>query len=399
MRQILKQMIGPPPVELVPGDKGSILLLSMRRVAALAANCQQYEFEDVIAEVTGADRAQPTRLELVEFERRMYKALYYATQSAPVATRVAPRLGGLRLDKTYDLFLPIFNDPFEVYALNAIPNWRKRSRYAACLITEVWEATLPGYLLESLAQFDHIYTSSNPVASLARITGRPCTYLPLCVDALVFCPYPSPPSRSLDVLGIGRRSGITHEALLQLAHERGLFYYYDTIRMTTGVADAARQVTFSVTNCAEHRFKLASMLKRTRYYLASRARANEWQSAHLDEVSGRFFEGSAAGAIMIGDPPRTGKYLELFDWPDAVVPTPFDSPNIGAVIAELEADPERSTRIRRDNMVNALLRHDCAYRLHTILEDAGMSLPPGLLARESRLRELADLVRTAPLAP
>ena len=116
-------------------------------------------------------------------------------------------------------------------------------------------------------------------------------------------------------------------------------------------------------------------------------------------MSGRFFEGAAAGAIMIGEPPRSGKYLELFDWPDAVVRTPFDAPHIGETIAELEADPERCVRIRRNNMVNALLRHDCAHRYHQILNDAGIAAPPGLLSRERRLRELADIVRDANIAP
>ena len=119
----------------------------------------------------------------------------------------------------------------------------------------------------------------------------------------------------------------------------------------------------------------------------------------MDEISGRFFEGAASGAIMIGDPPASGKYLTLFDWPDAVVKAPFDAPSIGDVIGELEADPERCARIRRDNMENALLRHDYAYRLRTILKDAGIAPPPGLLAREARLRELADLVRAGSIAP
>jgi Glycosyl transferases group 1 len=399
MHPILTQMIGAPPVELVPGHSGDMLLLSMRRVATLAAHCLQYEFEDVITDAVGADRAEPTRLELLDFERKVYKALRYVSPSAPTAMRVAPKLSGLHLHKTYDLFLPIFNDPYEIFALSAIPGWRKHCRYAACLITEAWEASLPEYLLESLAEFDHIYLSSNPVESVARITGRPCSYLALGIDALGFCPYPNPPPRSLDVLGIGRRSPITHAALLALAREKNLFYYYDTIRMSTGVVDAGRQATFSVTNSSEHRFKLASMLKRSRYYMASRARANEWQSAQLDEMSGRFFEGSAAGAIMLGEPPRSGKFLELFDWPDAVVRTPFDAPNIGEVMAELESDPERCSRIRRDNMVNALTRHDCAHRLRQILDDAKIPAPPGLLAREARLRELADLVRVAHVAP
>ena len=156
MNPILKQVIGPPPVHLVPGSGGDILVLSMRRVADLVAYCLQYEFEDVIVDATGADRLEPTRLELVEFKRKVYKALC-SVSPAPFARRVTPKLGGLRLHKSYDLFLPIFNHAYEIFALNVVPDWRKRCRYAACVISEAWESALPEYLLQSLAAFDRIY--------------------------------------------------------------------------------------------------------------------------------------------------------------------------------------------------------------------------------------------------
>ena len=100
MREILRQIVGNPAIELVPGTRGDILVLSMRRVANLAANCLQYEFEDITVDVTGADRADPTRLELAEFERRVYKALRKVTSSAPMAMSATTKLGGLRLKKT-----------------------------------------------------------------------------------------------------------------------------------------------------------------------------------------------------------------------------------------------------------------------------------------------------------
>ena len=397
MREPPRGVLGAPPAELVPGPRGDILLLSMRRVSNLVGYGFQYEFEDVISALTGADRAHVTQLGLVELERRIYKALSLLSPSASLALRATPRLGGLRLEKAYDLFLPIFNHTYEVFAVNAIPGWRKRCRYAACVISEAVETDLPEYLLESLAEFDHIYLCSNPVESVQRIAGRPCTYLPLAVDVPTFCPFPEPPSRSIDVLGIGRRSAITHSALMTLARSQGLFYYYDTIQMSE-LTNGARQVSFSVIDPVEHRFKLASLLKRSSYYLASRARADEF-SEEYDELSGRFVEGAAAGAIMVGEAPRTGKFLTLFDWPDSVVESRFDEPEIAAILAQLDRDPERKTRIRRNNMVNALRRHDWAYRLRTILEGAGMELPPALLAREARLRELADMVNGATLQP
>jgi hypothetical protein len=398
VKQILRQAMGSSPIRLLPGSQGDVLLFSMRRVANLVGYCFQYEFEDVIAGLTGADRAEPLDLGLIELERKIYKALSYVSSSSSFALRATPQMRGLRLEKTYDLFLPIFNHAYEVFAVNAIRGWRKRCRYAACVIGEVLEWDMPEYLLESLAQFDRIYVCSNPVASVQKITGRPCSYLPLAVDVPTFCPFPKPPERSIDVVGIGRRSEATHAALLNLARSGRLFYYYDTVRMSSGVANPTQQVSFSVIDSSEHRFKLASLLKRSRFYLASRARANEL-SEEYDEVSGRFFEGAAAGAIMVGEPPTSGRFLTLFDWPDSVVRAPFDDPDIEDTLRQLEGDPERCRRIRRDNMVNALLRHDWAYRLRTILDDAGMQIPPSLLAREAFLQELAELVRSRTLTP
>jgi len=389
--------MGASTAELVPGSRGDILVLSMRRVWNLVGYGFQYEFEDVISSLTGADRADVTQLGRLELERRIYKSLSFLSPSPSLALRSTPRFGGLRLDRTYDLFLPVFNHVYEVFAVNAIPGWRKRCRYAACVISEAVESDLPEYLLQSLADFDHIYLCSNPVESVQRITGRPCSYLPLAVDVLMFCPFPEPPPRSIDALGIGRRSAVTHSALVALAHERDFFYYYDTIQVP-GLNDDSRAVSFSVIDQAEHRFKLASLLKRSRYYLASRARADEF-SEDYDELSGRFFEGAAAGAIMIGEAPRTGRFLTLFDWPDSVVEMRYDEPEIAAILDQLDRDPERKARIRRSNMLNALRRHDWVYRLRTILEGAGMALPPALLARERRLRELADMVSAATVSP
>lgn len=391
--------LGEPSVEFVVGAQGEALVFSMRRVSDLVAYCMNYEFEDTMVAAAGADRVDLVRRETVEFERRVYKALHALTRSPRLALKLTPSLGARPPARKYELFVAVFNSPYEVFALRAIAPWRDRCRRAVCLITEAWEDDMPPYLLKSLGDFDRIYVSSNVVESMARHTGRPCSYLPFSVDAIAMSPLPGRPTRSIDVLGIGRRSAITHDALIRAARERGLFYYYDTTR-TTAVANAAQQVTFSVMNAAEHRLKLASLLKRSRYYLASRARANEVELADkLDDISGRFFEGAAAGAIMLGDPPRSGPYLSLFDWPDAVVKMPFDQPEIVSVIEQLDADPARCIRIRRENMINALLRHDGVYRLRTILEDAALPIPEGVLTRERRLRELADAVRTEPIAP
>lgn len=398
IREILRQSFESPPVRLVPGSTRDTLVFSMRDVADLPAYCVTYEFEDLVVELTGADRVGPSRLEAVEFQRRLYKVFYALARSPALPMSLTPRLGGLRLDKDYDLFVALFNSPYEVFALRSVPDWRVRCRRAVCVLTEAWETDLPEYLLRSLQDFDHVYLAANPVSAVARLTGRPCSYLPLGVDALELCPYPKPPLRSIDVLGIGRRSEVTHQKLLELACKRGLFYYYDTVR-TKSVANAAKQVTFSVIEPREHRFKLANLLKRSRFYLASKARINEATAAQADEVSSRFFEGAAAGTIMIGDPPTTGPYLELFDWPEVVIAAPFDDEAIGDRLATLDADPERCSRIRSHNMIHALRRHDWVYRLRRILEESQLPVPQSVPEREAELLRRAALVQEADVMP
>src|SRR5207248_1778455 len=98
---------------------------------------------------------------------------------------------------------------------------------------------------------------------------------------------------------------------------------------------------------------------------------------------------------VIGDPPKIEEFRQRFDWPDAVIPMPFDAPDVMARIAGLEADPARQLRIRKDNVANALLRHDWVHRLRTIFESVGIAPSEGMLAREARLRALAEQVRRA----
>ncbi len=274
--------------------------------------------------------------------------------------------------------------------LNAIDGWRRRCGFAVCYLGEAWEHLLPVYLLELLRDFDHVFVGVRGASeSIARITGRPCSYLPMGVDTLGFCPFPRRPARTIDVCGLGRRSVVTHAALLDLAQRTGFFYYYDTIR-SNPYRGLSAQMTFRVSDHREHRLLLANLLKRSRYFIVNRAWADEpVRTRGRDEIAARFYEGAAAGAVLLGNPPDTEDFRAQFGWPDAVVPIPFDAPNVAEVIAELDADPVRTADIRKANVANALLRHDWAYRLRAVLQAAGLPPTRRMLARESRLAQLA----------
>lgn len=374
---------------LTPGETGHVLLLSMRRLANLVAYCIPYEFEDVIAQVTGADRVDVGNKAALELSRRAYKLVRMTSRSRQLARALAPSPSTVELRHEYELFFPVFNDPHELYALAAIPDWRARCRLAACFIIEVWTESLPRYLLEFLDQFDHVFVGmKHCVDKVARIVGRPCSYLPLAADVLRFCPESASSARFIDVCNIGRRSAITHQALLSEANVRKRFYYYDTF--AGGIGKEQKQRTFRVADHREHRLLLAQLLQRSRYYITHRSRINEPEyTGQWEEISARFYEGAAAGAVMLGVAPTTDEFRNLFGWPDAVIHAPFDCPDIERVLCELDQNPRRLDLIRSRNVHHAALQHDWVYRLRTVFQTLGLPATSGMREREQRLAAVA----------
>jgi glycosyl transferase family 1 len=369
---------------------GNVLLLSERRIADLVAYCLAYEFEDTFAAVTAAQRIDATDLRGLEYSRRAYKLARAVCRSPRLARRLAPYpRNKVVLDRDFELFFPVFSHIYELYSLATIPNWRQRCHKAACFITEVWSDQLPEYLLELLSEFDHIFLGfRHSVEDVARITGRPCTYLPLAADVLRFAPASLDQPRPIFVCNIGRRSPITHQALLEESERQQSFYYYDTVAASG--ADL-KQRTFRVDSPHEHRRMLATLLKNSRYYFANRSRVNEPEYiADRDETSARFYEGAAAGTVMIGEAPRTAEFKRQFDWPDAVIHVPFDSPDIGRILADLSS--ERLRAVQRNNIREAALRHDWLHRIQVVFDVLGLSPTEGMRARARQLDQIVSRV-------
>jgi hypothetical protein len=370
--------------------QGNVLLLSQRRIADLAAYCLTYEFEDIFAAVTGAERIDVTDLPALEFSRRAYKLLRLACGSPRLAHTLAPYPRSKTiLKRDFELFFPIFSHSYELYALAMIPNWRQRCGRAACFINEVWSDGLPEYLLELLSAFDHVFIGfCHSVNDVARITGRPCTYLPLAVDVTLFAPVSPDQPRLIEVCNIGRRSPITHQALLDDAERRQSFYYYDTVAASG--ADLKHR-TFRVDSPHEHRRMLATLLKHSRYYIANRSYVNKPEFTQgREEISARFYEGAAAGTVMIGEAPRTDDFKRQFDWPDAVIHVPFDSPDIGRIIADLNSDADRLRAVRRNNVCEAARRHDWLHRIQVVFDTLGLAPTDKMRVRAQRLDQIAS---------
>ena len=358
-----------------------ILLFSQRNIFKALFRCSLYEFEDVIGEVDSVEFLAP-RAALETFRHRVSRKFAY---HLPVS--VNPGLEIQPIERQYDVFLAICGAPQDLLFVDAAKVARRSCRVSVCLLDELWAKDIAAYqyFLRILKTFDIVLLYySGTVSPLSNHLNRQCRFLPPGVDTTAFCPYPAEPQRVVDVYSIGRRSSETHTALLELASNEGLFYLYDTI-----AGDQAIDTSY-------HRRLFAAVAKRSRYFIVNPGLIDRPKTrGNQIEIGNRYFEGAAAGAVMIGEQPNTAAFGELFGWRDSVIQLPYGSKDIGSVIHELDSQPVREEMIRRTNVREALTRHDWVYRWEEVLRILGMAPLPDLLRRKERLGVMADAVSTA----
>ena len=362
----------------VPGPEGPrVLLFSMRNLARHVSRCGSYEFEGVVAECSNVDVVAPRRRPpggspFVRYARRVL-----GLESPTVDDDAHP-------SRDYDLFVAFVRSVKDLRHVERLLGRSGRCQTSVCILDELRPEAIDRspHGMEVLSRFDCIFSGiHDSVEIIRRLTGRPCHPSPGGVDALKFCPYPGNAVRGIDVYAMGRRPAALHQALISREAAGELFYLYDTVS------------NFDVIDPAEHRLLLANLIKRSRYFITFPPKFDRPDEAPGERDLGlRFFEGAAGGSILLGGPPNGLAFREHFDWPDAVIRTPADGGEIAELIADLDRQPERLDRIRRDNVANSLRRHDWVYRWRRILETVKLPVPSGVVARERRLLGLAELV-------
>ena len=358
-----------------------VLLFSQRARAPLISRCFSYEMEDTIAALDAVDLVAPGyRHGLGEL---VYRAVNKAGRGTSLLRGLNPAVRPVPIERRYPLFFAVFQFATDLPTLNALKGWRERCDQAVCLIEELWAQDLGRFAsqLAILRRFDRVLTNCrSTVEPLSEAIDRPVHYIAPGVDALRFLPGEPPPVRCIDIHNLGRRHPATHAALLEYSRARGRFYLYDTLQGNLPVQDPV-----------QHRDLLAEKLKRTGFFIANKAKANEGgERGTQEEVGFRFFEGAAAGTVMVGDPPDVASFHENFDWRDAVVRLPFGSGEVAGLLDALTEDPEGLRRIRAANVRNSLERHDWSARWGQILEWTGLPPMEALAERQARLQRLAE---------
>lgn len=356
---------------------------SLRRVNKHVAWCANYEFEDVIREVDDVHLLELSEGDWTSMRQRLARSLAWRGRH-PLFTRVNPGLKPIVVDRDYDVFFFVAMNVWDLLYLNSIKGWQARCRIKVCYLVEFYigqEHELQ-HFLRALSGFDYVFhglSSSVPVVS--RAMGKPCLHLPYAVNALQFTPQPRPPQRVVDVLSVGGRPAGVHQGLLNMAARGDLYYVHDTIPSE-----------FLRPGCAvQHRQMLANHAKRSRLFVAYEAKFGDPEAEGQSEIGARFFEGMAAGAVVLGRAPKVDAFRQHFPWPDAVVEVQADGSDVAAIVERLMADRDELLRTQGRNATHALRCHDWVYRWQLVLETIGLKRRPEVDTRLATLAQLAEL--------
>lgn len=357
-----------------------ICVFSLRNVKKELSRCHPYEFEDVICDIDNAVLLAPAPCHKTSV---IQKVRSLAANRLKAGMFLYPNIESFRFKKSFDVFFMACQSIGDITWLSVIEGWKEHYRVSVCWLEEIWVSNIPilKEYLKRLSDFDYVVlncsASVKPVQDLIR--GL-CRFMPTGVDVMRFCPYPNPPLRSVDVYSLGRRSTIVHEALLKSAEQREIFYIYDTMK------------NMLVMDHRQHRDLIANIAKRSQFFLVNPPKFNEFGLTNgQNEIGYRFFEGAASGTVMIGKRPQCEVFNEHFGWPDAVIDIPYEEGMIREALFDLGSQPERLAAIRRNNVVQSLLRHDWAYRWRAVLDIIGLEPMPALIHRAQRLKDLAEI--------
>jgi len=362
----------------------SVLLLSVRNFRHQAANGSLYEFEDLITGLCDSILCSPENEK--SGSRKRYRSARYLGFGHSLADSLAS-MGHLNeLEVDHDLIMLVLDNPWQMHLLNQVRGWREHPAKKICYISECWPGQLSQWRLmkEPFSNFDHIFLgTASSVPVLANLIDIPCSYLPCGVNTSTFSDMRKVAGRLIDVSYIGRREQALHGELKRFTETEGLFYLFDS----------ARAQRLEVDDPVEHRRMYASMLKRTQISMALPAKSNAVDvTGGFEEIATRFFEFMAAGVIVVGRPPDSDAFRQLFDWQDAVISVGHNYSSSPSVIRELLNDHEKARDISKRNIINSLKKNDWVYRFIDVVEAIGFQPNRRMRARVEELAQQIHLL-------
>ena len=371
----------------------SVLVLSQRGQKNGLCRVPGYtaflEAEQVLVDTALADLAViqrgggTTSLRLRRIIGRTWRRTFGSNQALPrfpMVPDVGVEIGRTR--NRYDLAVFVAYTIWDLPMLERLKIARRHAHQVVAGFPELWISDLDDRraLLEPFDLLDHIFVGMpESTRVLGRLLDRKVHYLPMAVDTERFAAIDASAQRPIDVLGIGRRRPDLHEALIVWAEKSSRHYLYDTAPGSL------------VSDFQTHRENLAGTYRNTSLAITHYAKFDLPEVIGTQrEIPGRLWEGLAAGALMVGQPPQPELQRDCLGR-EVVWELPKDPGSAVDLIDDLlrlDHQQERSNNVRL-----ALEGNDWGHRWSTVFDTSGIARPVGLEQRLDRLTDLASMVR------
>ena len=356
-----------------------VLLISVCGSAPRTSRALSIEAERVFAGFEGVTRVDLGDRRLPRFRERLDRRWPRLSARLPAAATLPGR-------ERFDLVVVhgmLVGDLGRCVPLRRLLD---RADRAAFWVHELWARAIPtehrGHL-DWLRRFDRVYVGAAGSATpLEAALGKPVRPMLHPVDTLARVKPDPAPKQAIDLQWYGARIDATHQALLELADRRDLFYLYDTVR-----PDHPYDLDV-------HRRAMVRLAHRTRLMVVNPAKAAipAHRGDQTGEVGYRYVESAAAGCVMIGGEPDTDLWRGFFGWPGACTHLPVGSTDVAGPVMELREDEPRRRALSRRNQAQALRTMDAAHRWRDVMHDFDLDPPPGVEARIADLRRRADAI-------
>lgn len=350
----------------------NLSILSSRRIWPEVGWGPVYEFENLLARLTGA-----TIHHLAPRSRFASKL---------IRGPLRPRIGIHRVadpptpkPNATNVLLIVANSPRSIAAIRTVPNWRKRFDVVAAYAIDGHDHR---QFPRAARRLDHLFTMrQDDIQPLRRLTGVPTSSMLLTADVLGRGS--DHPDRTIDVIGYGRQPPDYHRALqraLNTRHSRRV-YYHTTFHNGPPL------------HFDEHRDLFWNMLRHASLAMNFGTDTYCQRDIGLSILTPRWFECFAAGCVVVGRRPTGTADADALNWPDDIIELPRQPQSAPAFILNLLEDTPRLERIRRRNYRQALARFDTRHAIAKMFDT--LKLPrPAALAEE--LVEIDDILRTKP---
>ena len=240
-----------------------------------------------------------------------------------------------------------------------------------------------GYLLDgfhpshlnrpALPKLDHLFVITPCLAKeVQQLHSINASFLSLATNTFPLNGYQ--PQRSIDIFSYGRTNEQVHAQLQQFNKpESRRLYMHSTF------------AGGEVHNMREHLALLNRLLQRSKISLCFEA-SNLARFRGRSPLLYRWFEGWAAGCVIVGKKPQ-GKGIEtLMSWQDSTLSIPDDPDEIIPFFEALLQDEPRLQEISRRNYVECRLRHDWRYRFRDLFNTLNLPLPAPLVEQIEQLQ-------------